>query len=162
MDLNGDLIEAARAGDYQRCEMLLDLGAEVGAVDDKGETPLLAAIDGAAGTNGRWSYAALFAVEALLKCGADTAACDYLGVTPLMRAAVLGVHNIVSLLIRHGADPLKHDLAGRRASDYATNWDCARALLIAEQATLHRLSAGAEVIVIEKPCRFCNKVRSEI
>lgn len=43
----------------------------------------------------------------------------YMGVTPLIIAVRKGFNAIVSLLIRHGADPAVLDLIGQSALDYA-------------------------------------------
>ena len=64
----------------------------------------------------------------------DKAAGDTPGRTALSYAAELGSPEIVRLLLDHGADPMRSDSGGRRASDYLKNrtGDPAQSAKIAE------------------------------
>ena len=88
------LKEAARKGQINTLQRLLELGADREARDDRGYTPLHNAI--------RWGKIGI--VQRLLEHGADREARDGLGYTPLHNAIRWGNIETVQRLLEHGAD----------------------------------------------------------
>ncbi|KAM0235337.1 hypothetical protein ACHAP5_009732 [Fusarium lateritium] len=85
---------ACISGDRDIMEMLVESGAELDTMTDRGYTPLSLAID-----CGNRSV-----VELLISKGADIHLADNHGMTPLHRASQLGHLKIVEQLIEHGAE----------------------------------------------------------
>ena len=83
---------------------LLALGADVGARNRRGQTPLHYASDG--GPAGLWDPAVQRdTVVALVRAGADVQALDKSGVAPLHRAIRNRRAGVVEALLDNGADP---------------------------------------------------------
>jgi len=95
---------AAFDGDVDQVAALLAAGADPGASDDDGWTPLHAAVQAFAPA----------VCEMLLRAGALVDATDSYGNTPLWRAVFesKGRGEAISLLRRYGADPLRKNAAG--------------------------------------------------
>ena len=109
---------AARANSPELIAALLDAGADIEALDNEGNTPLLLAA-GYSGRTGRNLPPPAFspaAVAALAEGGADLEARDRLGGSALHRAAVRGETATIEALLAAGADV---DAAGRRRRDGA-------------------------------------------
>src|SRR3954452_15827316 len=110
------IFEAIREGDHAAVRDLLKGGADLGARNDIGDTPLMAAALNADAA----------VLELLLKAGANVNATNSVGATPLMRAATF--EDKVRLLIASGADVKARSkmgntaliLAARRASNTRT------------------------------------------
>ncbi len=139
------LAMAARYGNLEIVDVLLQAGANVGATDKRGRTPLMSAIQsrnpdvvkalikGGADVNARDEVqcTALFRaagpfgdaaiVGALLQSGAEVNLSDKNGMTPLMWAVRFGDAGRVQELITAGADVGARDARGLSAMDYARN-----------------------------------------
>ncbi|HTE17764.1 MAG TPA: ankyrin repeat domain-containing protein [Armatimonadota bacterium] len=96
MDHNPDaLFEAAESGDVEAVTRCLEAGADVSALNEVGETPLIVAA-----TKGHTAVC-----QVLLAYGADVHACDDYGFTPLI-SAVEGFHlETARALLDWRADP---------------------------------------------------------
>lgn len=101
------LIEAARHGEAQRVEKLLEQGADIRAHDSKGETVLHAVF-----SRRNWRLD-LGLVMLLLQRGADLKAQDQRGWTPLHAAAERGRREAAEFLLDKGADPKATDQDGQ-------------------------------------------------
>lgn len=114
INVNGQFVLAARAGQVARVASLLDAGAKVNSRDRNGDSPLnMAAAKG---------NEAL--VDVLLQAGADVNLANLAGVTPLMGAAFSAKPDIVRKLLAAGAriDPL--DRVKKNAATYAAGSGC--------------------------------------
>ncbi|MFC7441142.1 ankyrin repeat domain-containing protein [Laceyella putida] len=107
--VNLSLILAAEQGAVETVRQLLDAGADVNAVDGQGETALhKAAVQGD-----------LAMIQCLVEAGADVNRQNQRGETAIHKAfstyqVPLGVaQEILSHLLRHGADPMLADQEGR-------------------------------------------------
>jgi ankyrin repeat protein len=122
------LIDAARHGEAERVEKLLEQGADIRAQDQKGETVLHAVF-----SRRNWRLD-LGLVMLLLQQGADLEARDQRGWTPLHAAAERGRREAVEFLLDKGADLKATDkdgqtplhLAAGRANDKAVKLLIAR------------------------------------
>ncbi|KAM0211955.1 hypothetical protein ACHAQI_005109 [Fusarium lateritium] len=85
---------ACRWGDQNNTELLLESGAELDTMTDRGQTPLFLAINARSRS----------VVELLISRGANTLLADNDGRTPLHRASKLGDLKTVKQLIEHGAE----------------------------------------------------------
>ena len=103
-----DYFEAAAIEDIRTC---LAAGADPGARDDDGNTPLHWAAYGGHAE----------AVGALVKAGSDPAARDKYGNTPLHEAAYGGHAEAVGALVKAGADPGARDSYGLTPLHEAAN-----------------------------------------
>src|SRR6266480_3898114 len=121
-DLDGKLLEAAKARNTAEVQKLLGEGADANAKDNAGWTALIwAAYFGRTDT-----------VRALLEKGADINAMDDSGKTVLMSAAVRGHADTVRALLEKGADVNAKSKVGRTALMSAADLghlDTVRALL---------------------------------
>lgn len=139
------LIDAARHGEAERVEKLLEQGADILAHDQKGETVLHAVF-----SRRNWRLD-LGLVMLLLHQGAELEARDQRGWTPLHAAAERGRREAVEFLLDKGADPKATDndgqtplhLAAWRANDKVVKLLVARGAEIlardeSRRAPLHR------------------------
>jgi ankyrin repeat protein len=101
------LIDAARHGEVERVEKLLEQGADIRAHDPKGETVLHAVF-----SRRNWRLD-LGLVMLLLQQGADLEARDQRGWTPLHAAAERGRREAAEFLLDKGADPKATDQDGQ-------------------------------------------------
>ncbi len=103
-DLDGKLLEAAKARNTAEVQKLLGEGADANAKDNAGWTALMwAAYFGRTDT-----------VRALLEKGADVNAKGKDGMTALMNAASADYRDIVHSLLEKGADVLARERCGRQ------------------------------------------------
>jgi ankyrin len=106
---------AALSGDTRTCVLLLHHGAKVSLQTKDGQTALNAAAQGLAPN----------IVALLLSKGADPNHAGHDGCTPLIDAVRESPSNqkaavmVVTMLIRHGADPALKDKSGKSAIDFA-------------------------------------------
>lgn len=118
INVNGQFVMAARAGQVARVEALLQEGAQVNSRDRNGDSPLnLAAARG---------NEAL--VDALLKAGADVNLPNLAGVTPLMGASFSGKPEMVRKLLAAGARIEPLDRVKKNAATYAAGTGCTECL----------------------------------
>ena len=104
------LTSAARSGDVGSIRTLVKRGADPNATDGVNDwTPLQHAIH----------KHQIATMTALLDAGADPNRTDRRGVTPLMMAAGYGYTDMVSVLLKHGADTRLRDRDGSTALDFA-------------------------------------------
>lgn len=98
------LTRAVMFNDYEITKALLDLGAEINALDEIGMTALTMAV----------SKGHVEIVKLLLQKGADPNKTDNVGNTPLLRARTLNLDDIdtqveiMELLSKYGATPIKN------------------------------------------------------
>ncbi|MDB5284131.1 MAG: ankyrin repeat family protein [Bacteroidota bacterium] len=106
---------ACRWGDVPMINILLANGATVYQPrSPKGRTPLMVACAYSGGNT---------VTKILLHAGADANAVATDGTTALMLAAKNAKLDVVEILLAAGADPLKKDVAGLTALDYAQKAD---------------------------------------
>ena len=144
-DATDDLFKAAKSGTASEVKAALAAGADPGARDKRGRTPLhraaarndnpsviMALIEGGANPGARdkrgrtplhgaaRSNSNPSVIMALIEGGADPGARDKYGKTPLHRAAARNDNpSVITALIEGGADPGARDDAGRTPFDYA-------------------------------------------
>jgi ankyrin repeat protein len=106
------LMSLARKGDAERVAFLLKVGADMGARDAGGWTPLLLA---------SWQGHEPV-VRLLLDRGADTSAALPSGWTPLLLASWQGHESIVRLLLDRGADTSAATTSGSTPLHIASQW----------------------------------------
>lgn len=104
------LMDASLRGSEWAVKALLEAGADVGARDFIGWTPLHFAAKGRSGAK---------CTEALIASGAAADVPDDGGTTPLMVAAASDNPEVVKMLLASGADPSRTDRTGRSALGYA-------------------------------------------
>ena len=107
------LFDAVKSGDLTEVERLLNEGADVGARDQFGNTPLHVAC-----YHGHTDI-----VRLLLERGADVGARDQFGDTPLHLACEWCAYNTIEILIERGADVGAQGEDGRTPLDYACDLD---------------------------------------
>lgn len=113
------LLVAIVLGDIAKAQLLLELGAEPGAVGRCGKTPAAYAIQ-------RGDLAML---QWLADQGFDMEACDDFGHTPLIEAAEMGQAACVRFLAGLGVDLYKTCNSNQRAIELATDIDVTLALV---------------------------------
>lgn len=119
ININGQFLMAARAGQVERLNILLKDGAIVNSRDRNGDSALnMAAAKGSVPL-----------VDALVKAGADVNLANLAGVTPLMGAAFIANAALVKQLVAAGAkiDPV--DRVKKNAATYAAGNGCAECLV---------------------------------
>ena len=97
---------AAAAHEPQINRKLISLGAEVGAINRRGATPLHYAADGIPGSAAWNPVRQSETIRLLIEAGANPNARDKSGVTPLHRAVRSRCAGAVSSLLESGAEPL--------------------------------------------------------
>lgn len=126
ININGQIVLAARAGLVDRVVALLGEGAKVNSRDRNGDSPLnMAAAKGN-----------LALVDALLKAEADVNLANVAGVTPLMGAAFSGSAGIMQKLIAAGAKIEPIDRVKKNAATYAAGNGCSACLQVLVDAGL--------------------------
>ncbi|MHC4416636.1 MAG: ankyrin repeat domain-containing protein [Planctomycetota bacterium] len=135
---------AARYGRVEVFQTLFEAGADVNAVDRRGQTPLMSAVQsrkteairtllakgakvdardqvigGTALTRAAGPFGDASGVQALLEAGADVNVVDKNGMTPLIWAARFGDAKRVAALIKAGAEVNVRDNRGLSPLDYA-------------------------------------------
>lgn len=137
------LFDAARLGRDDMVAALLQAGADIEAVDDRGHSALILAsyhghrtttdllLDLGAAPDGKDAIpgnSALMGVafkgydhiaQALIKAGADPNRTNRAGQTALMMAAMFGRLSVIDLLLEAGADLRRRDLEGNDAAALA-------------------------------------------
>lgn len=114
INVNGQFVMAARAGQVARVSALLEDGAKVNSRDRNGDSPLnMAAAKGNAEL-----------VDVLLKAGADVNLANLAGVTPLMGAAFSANPDIFRKLLAAGAKFEPLDRVKKNAATYAAASGC--------------------------------------
>lgn len=103
--------EETNAAAERIIERLIAAGIDPNVPDSHGGTPLDEAVSGDWGSS--------TAVRVLLKHGANADPADSSGTTPLMRAAMNGELECIRLLLDAGSDPLRKNVEGKSAVDYA-------------------------------------------
>ncbi|MBC7468620.1 MAG: ankyrin repeat domain-containing protein [Ramlibacter sp.] len=114
INVNGQLVMAARTGLVPRVQALLEQGASVNSRDRNGDSPLnLAAAKGNVDM-----------VAALPKAGADVNLANVAGVTPLMGAGLAANEGIFRALLAAGAQTAPLDRVRKNAATYAAASGC--------------------------------------
>lgn len=93
------LLRAASWGFEEIVDKLIDVGADIGEADGKGETALHKAA----------RFSQLSIAIRLLRAGAEVNAVDCLGMTPLHWSSLNGHVQLTRLLLIHQADPSMRD-----------------------------------------------------
>ncbi len=101
------LHEAVQARNAEMASFLLSRGADIDALDERGNTPLFYAVEARSGTSG------LELVKLLLDAGAKPDARGSSGATPLLKAVESGKKEEAALLLSGGADPEAAGPGGR-------------------------------------------------
>jgi ankyrin repeat protein len=136
------ILEAARAGETDRVEALLEVSPElVNVRDGEGRTPLHHAVLG-----GHVELA-----ELLLDRGGDISAADAWNYAPLHHAAYEGDAALVALLLAHGADVMAREMRGRTPLYLAVNWggnlEVVERLIAAGADVNDRTPSGEEILL---------------
>jgi hypothetical protein len=124
-------------------QALIACGADVGAVNRRGATPLHYAADGVPGSPAFDPAAQAGVIACLIAAGADPNAATADGVTPLHRAVRTRCAGAVAALLEGGADPRRRTGRGTTPADLATRTTgrggSGSAAAKAEQADILRL-----------------------
>ncbi len=110
------LFDASKNGDAAKVKALIEAGADVHAVDERGWTALFMACH-----NPELNRGFPDVVEALIAAGADFEKCIGYGMRPLMIAAGYGEAGVVDVLIKAGAKIKAENEGGRTAMQMATD-----------------------------------------
>ncbi len=106
-------------------QLLLEHGASVTQVNDKGLMPIHEAARGAVyGSDGLFRSNEI--LDMLIRKGANINQKDILGETPLMLAAKAGRPDTIRFLLTRGADATAVDLDGKTAADIAVESNCTK------------------------------------
>lgn len=111
---NTALLQAAKDGYYEICDELLNAGADISVVNNKGSSALHLCCYG---ENKKEHKIDL--VRLLTKSGASVNARDERGVTPLLIAAGAARSDVIEFLLDNGADPSVKDNTGMDAHETA-------------------------------------------
>lgn len=118
ININGQMVLAAKAGRVEQVKALLAEGAAVNSRDRNGDSPL-----NMAAAKGNDPLA-----EALLSAGADVNLANIAGVTPLMGASFSGKPKLVRRLLDAGARIEPVDRVHKNAAVYAAAHGCTECL----------------------------------
>ena len=119
ININGQFLIAARAGQVDRLVILLKDGASVDSRDRNGDSALnMAAAKGS-----------MPLADVLVKAGADVNLANLAGVTPLMGAAFSGHAELVRRLLAAGAKINPVDRVKKNAATYAAGNGCTECLM---------------------------------
>jgi len=124
INMNGQLLVAARSNNVARAQELLAAGAEVNSRDRNGDSAL-----NLAASRGNVELA-----EAMLAAKADVNLANIAGVTPLMGASFAGNGPLVRRLLAAGARVEPVDRIKKTAATYAAAQGCSDCLLALLQA----------------------------
>lgn len=119
ININGQFVMAARVGQVERVNALLQEGAKVNSRDRNGDSPL-----NMAAAKGNIALA-----DALMKADADVNLANVAGVTPLMGAAFSANAEILQKLLAKGAKTEPVDRVKKNAATYAAGSGCSDCLL---------------------------------
>ena len=119
ININGQFVMAARVGQVERVNALLQEGAKVNSRDRNGDSPL-----NMAAAKGNIALA-----DALMKADADVNLANLAGVTPLMGAAFSANAEILQKLLAKGAKTEPVDRVKKNAATYAAGSGCSDCLL---------------------------------
>jgi ankyrin repeat protein len=141
-EVASEVLEAARAGETEQVEALLQASPElVNVRDGEGMTALHHAVQG-----GHSELA-----ELLLDRGSDISAVDAWSQTPLHIAAYEGNPALVALLLARGADVTARDMRGRTPLYLAVNWgdnvEAVEQLIAAGADVNDRTPRGEEILL---------------
>lgn len=132
-ELGLQLIEAAKSGNLDEVQRLVEKGAEINAQNKCGWTALICAAQ-----NNHTK-----AIQLLIALGADIEIKDVFGSTALMRAAIDGAAEATKLLIKLGADIHTKDNNGNASLMWTAYWEkqpccelLVEAMIAQEKATL--------------------------
>ncbi len=140
ININGQFVMAARAGQVARVAALLDGGASVNSRDRNGDSPL-----NMAAAKGNEALA-----DVLLKAGADVNLANLAGVTPLMGACFSARPELVRKLLADGARIGPLDRVKKNAATYAAGsgcTDCLEQLLQAGTQINDRLDSDLTLLM---------------
>lgn len=101
----GDIFEAIRVGDVERVIAILAIDpSKAREISAEEETPLCEAVWSLAAEPTATQANATVIMALLLSSGADANAHSWIGAAPLTAAASLGLYDIATMLMDHGAD----------------------------------------------------------
>lgn len=116
------LMVACKSRQVEAARLLIKLGANIKAADEKGRTPLHYASGSASGSDLKGEGEAI--VSSLIEGGADVNHRDKRGETPLFDACRWSDSKIVKLLIEAGSDVNVRNNSGKSPIYGACSWNC--------------------------------------
>ena len=117
-------------------------GAKVGDLDEQGRSHLHRAL--ASQRSGRADPSRLAVIEALLQSGADPSAADGLGVLPLSYPVLRGDKNLLSLLLRHGAQVANATVEDEQGEEQLSMLEWSRRVAVDPSICLELEAAAAQ------------------